>query len=382
MTLPMPEVKLHNTIESIGADLWNRLCGTEYPFLRYEFLHALEHSGSVGRGTGWQPLHLQIIEAGETLALIPLYLKTHSYGEYVFDWSWAEAYQRNGLEYYPKLVNAIPFTPASGPRFGSSIDDRDLIPLLNNALSQVSEKLRCSSWHCLFLPQPQSELLFQQGCHLRLGTQFHWFNRDYRSFDDFLQQMTSRRRKNLRKEREKIGRQDVILKTLQGAEISDEVLQHFYHCYQLTYAKRGQRGYLTESFFRQLRDTMPEQLIMVTAWHQQNMVAGALSLRSSDTLYGRYWGCLDEFDSLHFEACYYRGIDYCIAHGLQRFDPGAQGEHKVQRGFEPVETWSAHSIREAGFRDAIRDFCAEEAEHTRRYMAELSQNLPFRQPEE
>jgi len=374
----MAEVILHETIESIGAERWNGLCGCDYPFLRYEFLHALEQSGSVGRGTGWQPIHLELRRQGSTIALMPLYLKNHSYGEYVFDWSWADAYQRYGLEYYPKLVNAIPFTPAWGPRIGSEIEDAELIPLLYAALKQISEKLDCSSWHSLFLPKEQSDLYSQHNQLQRLGTQFHWFNRGYASFDDFLQQMTSRRRKNLKKERHKIQGQQVEMKTLTGREISDEVLRSFYHCYQLTYAKRGQRGYLTEGFFRLLREQMPEQLIMVTAWHNDNMVAGALSLRSSDTLFGRYWGCLDEFDSLHFEACYYQGIDYCIREGLQRFDPGAQGEHKVQRGFEPIETWSAHWIREAGFNEAIRQFCQEEAEHTRSYMHELEGNLPYR----
>lgn len=375
----MPDIRLHSKIEEITRDDWNALCGTDYPFLRHEFLDALERSGSVTAESGWQPLHLSIWQDDKLIGVMPLYLKSHSWGEYVFDWAWADAWSRSGLDYYPKLLTAIPFTPATGPRFGTCLTDRESVALLSEALRQIGERFDTSGWHGLFIEPGLKEAFEQSDLMLRLGTQYHWFNHGYQSFDHYLEHFTSRKRKNLRKEREKVSRQGVTLTTLEGMDITEAHLDQFYKFYQLTYLKRGRQGYLTPEFFTLLCERMPEQLVLVMAEHENRYVAGALSFKSSDCLYGRYWGCLDEFDSLHFEACYYQGIDYCIKKGLKRFDPGAQGEHKIQRGFEPVETWSAHWLRESGFHPALRNFLAEEQDLLREEMIRLAEGLPFRQ---
>lgn len=377
----MLDIVLTDNIESIGAEQWNALCGTDYPFLRYEFLHSLERSGSVGKGTGWHPLHLIVQDGEQPVAVMPMYLKQHSYGEYVFDWAWADAYNRYGLDYYPKLITAIPFTPAYGPRFGSALAEEDLAKILSETLPEIAEKVGASSWHGLFTPATLRDALAGNHIMPRLGSQYHWFNKQYESFDDFLERFSSRKRKNLRKERRKVQDQGVELRVFEGKEITPSHFQHFYDFYQLTYLKRGRKGYLTPEFFTLLHETMPEQLVMVMAFVDDKPVAGALSLKSSTTLYGRYWGCLEEYDSLHFETCYYQGIEYCIREGLQRFDPGAQGEHKIQRGFEPIETWSVHWIQEEGFREPIARFLEEEEAMMRKQIAELTTWLPFKQAE-
>lgn len=379
----MLDIRLHTAIDEISAACWNRLCGSDYPFLRHEFLSALERSGSVTPDTGWQPLHLTLHENGHCVGALPLYLKSHSWGEYVFDWAWADAWQRHGLEYYPKLVTAIPFTPATGPRFGLDpcLDQPRALAAISDALRQLCERFNASGWHGLFVPPSVASELEQQGLMKRLGCQYHWFNRGYSSFDDYLASFASRKRKNLRKEREKVARQGIVLRRIEGHDISDTQLRQFYRFYQDTYLKHGMKGYLTPAFFRLLRDTLPSQLLLVLAEQDNETVAGALYLRSRDTLYGRYWGCQDDYDSLHFEACYYQGIEYCIEQGLTRFDPGAQGEHKVRRGFEPTETWSCHWIQEAAFRPAIADFL--EREHAPGASADgnARSELPFRNPE-
>jgi len=375
----MLSLKIHHQISEINQADWNRLCGTDYPFLRYEFLHALEATGCVGPEQGWQPLHLSVERAGEIVAVMPLYLKSHSWGEYVFDWAWADAYQQHGMDYYPKLVTAIPFTPAQGPRLGHSIALEELAPTITQGLKELCQKTGASGWHTLF-PEPQIKNSLQdQQLLTRLGSQYHWFNNSFSCFDDFLATFNSRKRKNLRKERTKVQQQGVELTTLSGHEISDTALQQFYRFYQMTYLKRGRQGYLTPEFFEQLRAQIPDQLVLVMASVDQRPVAAALSLRSDDTLYGRYWGCLEEYDSLHFETCYYQGIEYCIREGLTRFDPGAQGEHKIQRGFQPVETWSCHWIQDNDFRPAIARFLNEEEQAMRAQITELTGWLPFRQ---
>ncbi len=374
----MLELKIHTSIRDAGQDTWDRLCGTDYPFLRYEFLDALEQSGSVGPQTGWQPLHLVAEQDGAAVAVMPLYLKTHSYGEYVFDWSWADAYQRHGLDYYPKLVTAIPFTPATGPRIGCAGPVTDLMPAIIDAVKQLAERFGASSWHGLFIEPPIQEAMQQADLTLRLGTQYHWFNENFTDFDHFLQKFASRKRKNVRRERQKVAEQQINLRRIEGTSISAEQLNTFYEFYQNTYLKRGRTGYLTPEFFRLLHRQMPEQLLLVIAEKNDRPVAGALSLKSSSTLYGRYWGCAEDYDSLHFETCYYQGIEYCIENGLARFDPGAQGEHKIQRGFVPIETWSGHWIRHPGFADAIRRAMDEERKAMRQQIDELTTWLPFR----
>lgn len=375
----------HNSITEIDPKVWQSLAGTDYPFLRYEFLHALEESGSVNRTTGWQPMHLVAYLDEKAVALMPLYLKNHSYGEYVFDWAWADAYQRHGIDYYPKLVTSIPFTPAYGPRLCihehlSDTQQQALKLQLPQLLKQLCDKTDASSWHGLFLEEDALEPFKSAGFSPRLGTQYHWINNNYQDFDQFLAEFSSRKRKNLRKERQKILQHGISHRFFGGTEINDQLLTEFYRFYQMTYLKRGRKGYLTQDFFELLCKTMPEQLVLCVAYSGHSEVAAALSLRSKSTLYGRYWGCLEEFDSLHFETCYYQGIEYCIEHQLHRFDPGAQGEHKIQRGFRPIETWSVHWIKEPGFRHAIERFLDEEETLVRQDISGLSELLPFKQP--
>ena len=373
-----------SSIEAVSPQAWQALWPTDYPFTHHAFLHALELSGSTTSATGWQPCHLLLKDGGRLVAAMPLFEKTHSYGEYVFDWAWADAYQRGGLPYYPKLLTAIPFTPATGPRLGiaAGSDAAAVHRHLFVALKQKVEQLRASSWHCLFPQEALSDELQQQGFSRRLGCQFHWFNRDYDSFEAFLSTFTSRKRKSLNRERRRVREQDIRLEVRLGGDISAAQWQQFYEFYHLTYFKRsGRQGYLGPAFFPTLARAMPEQIVMVLATHHGDLVAAALNFRDQHTLYGRYWGCRAEFDTLHFETCYYQGIDYAIATGLQRFDPGAQGEHKIQRGFTPVATWSNHWIADRRFRAAIDDFLQRETCSVEQYMAAAKTYLPFKQTE-
>lgn len=371
-----------SSLDQIPASDWNAVTGTDYPFLRHEFLYGLEQSGCTSAETGWQPCHLLLRDAAGILAVLPLYLKSHSYGEYVFDWSWADAWQRSGLDYYPKLVSAIPFTPATGPRLCMRPGaDTDLAwEAALGAIRQFALKQSISSWHLLFPEEAVASRLLQAGLHRRTATQFHWHNNNYKSFDDFLAGFTSRKRKNLRRERSRVAEQGLTLKTLCGEEISPGHWQQFHRFYQQTYAKRsGHGGYLTREFFTQTAPLLGEQVVMVLAYLEDRAIAGALYFRSGDTLYGRYWGCEREYDCLHFEACYYQGIEYCIAHGLRRFDPGAQGEHKIQRGFRPVPTWSSHWIADPRLSAAVGDFTRSEERHSEEYLHSAATLLPFKQ---
>ena len=367
-------------MDQIDRVTWNSICGTDYPFLRHEFLRALEHSGSVGADTGWRPHHLVLYRKDEPVGLMPLYIKSHSYGEYVFDWAWADAYHRHHFSYYPKLLSAVPFAPAGGPRL--CLRDEELRSAATlavvNAIREELDREEYSSWHLLF-PHPRELPFFAElGLLQRHGCQYHWFNRDYPSFDQFLDHLSSRKRKNIRRERRRVAEQGLELTRLSGPERSDEQLQTFYTFYQATYYKRGQRGYLSPAFFREILSTMPEQLLLVLAYLDGEAVAGAFFMQGGDTLYGRYWGCLEEYECLHFEACYYQGIAHCIDHGIARFDPGAQGEHKISRGFEPVTTHSVHWIAHPGFRAAIADFLEREQAGMSDYMAQASKLLPFK----
>lgn len=375
-------VNVLGKVSEIPAEDWNRLCGTDYPFLRHEFLLALEESGSTSSDSGWQPCHLAVRRKGKLIAVMPLYLKNHSYGEFVFDWGWASAYQRCRLPYYPKLVTAIPFIPATGPRIGLAKGEvqEKIIPILFEAITKISQQLEASSWHVLFPEDGMAGQLKNTGLMRRSDCQFHWFNRDYGSFDDFLADCNSRKRKNLRRERRRVQEQQLTLRVWPGPEVSPAKWDFFYRCYQVTQVRRsGHGGYLHPDFFQRIAGTMAEHLVLITAEHEGQDIAAALCLRSQDTLYGRYWGALQDFDCLHFETCYYQGIEYCIKEGLQRFDPGAQGEHKIQRGFVPVETHSCHWIAHPDFREAIADFLVRETEHMADYRKAARKRLPFRQ---
>jgi predicted N-acyltransferase len=369
------------SLGNIPAGLWNRLCGTDYPFLRHEFLHGLETSGCTSAETGWQPCHLVLRQNQDVVALMPLYLKSHSYGEYVFDWSWSDAWRQSGLNYYPKLLTAIPFTPATGPRLCVSPDvDEDLCTgAAISAVQNLAQQRDISSWHLLFPEEKLSETLLSAGMHRRAATQFHWFNEGYDSFEDFLARFSSRKRKSLKKERRRVAEQGLVLNARVGGDIREQDWDQFYRFYQLTYGKRsGHGGYLTRDFFLDTAPRLGDQAVMVQASLDGSSVAGALYFRSSDTLYGRYWGCEREFDCLHFEACYYQGIEFCIANGLRRFDPGAQGEHKIQRGFRPTTTWSNHWIADPALSAAVGDFTRREEQHNTHYRQAAAELLPFK----
>jgi predicted N-acyltransferase len=380
---PHYTLKFIDHISDCTAENWNSITGTDYPFLRHEFLHALEASGSVGGQSGWDPKHALLFENETLVAVMPLYVKHHSYGEYVFDWSWADAYQRNGLPYYPKLVTAIPFTPATGPRLatkGISIEAAALH--FRQGIDQLLHQQNYSGWHLLFPNEEQKQAIENSALLERTAVQYHWFNDGYESFDDFLATFKSRQRKNLRKERERVFDQGVSIDMLTGDALTPEIWAKFFHFYQITYAKRsGHGGYLTADFFRRIGETLSSQTVMMMAYQNGEAVAAALNFRSRDTLYGRYWGASRDISGLHFEACYYQGIEYCISEGIQRFDPGAQGEHKIQRGFTPTTTYSLHSIQHPGFREAIARFLEEESNHLSHYTEDAKQRLPFRHEE-
>ena len=357
-----------------------------YPFLRPEFLQALELSGSACEETGWTPIHLSLQQTQQqpqqgSPALMPLYLKDHSMGEYVFDWAWANAYHQNGLNYYPKLVTSIPFTPSTGPRVQTeqALSKADCSQVVDEVLA-VADETGASSWHFLFPNAEQLALFSDPRLLQRSGVQYHWHNRGYNDFDDFLAGMNSRKRKMVRKERADIIKQGLRVSIEVGSDIGPDIWRLFYQLYERTYIKRnGSRGYLTEDFFTRLAATMPEQIAMAVAWLDDQPVACALYFFDSQTLYGRYWGSLDEFPYLHFELCYYSGIEFAISRGLQRYDAGAQGEHKIVRGFEPIETHSLHWIQHPQFRDAIARFLKEEKSAIARHIAQANQMLPYRQ---
>jgi predicted N-acyltransferase len=367
-------------ISDIPAEQWNALSGIDYPFLRHEFLLALEQSGCVSPSQGWQPHHLLIEDNQHLVAVMPLYVKQHSYGEFVFDHAWANAYYQNGLAYYPKLVNAIPFTPCSGPRIAfQDFEAAKLVPIIAQALQEQAQKMNASSWHCLFSEQKQSAFWQAGDADQRIACHFHWFNKGYTDFEAFLTACQPRKRKEMKRERKKILEQEITLKRIESTQITAQHISQFYLFYQRTNAKyNGHDGYLSEDFFQQLLSTMPEQMLMIFAYHDGQCIAGALNFFSSTTLFGRYWGCLQERDFLHFETCFYQGIEYCIEKGLALFDPGAQGEHKIKRGFEPIITESYHWLAHPQFRDAVQRFLASEQPAVLAYQQEMRAFLPFK----
>jgi len=375
------EVKQIHSMAQVDCTVWNRLAGDAYPFLRHEFLSALEQSGSVSEQTGWEPAHLLVTEADALVAFMPLYLKRHSWGEYVFDHQWAQAYQQHGIDYYPKWLTAIPLTPCQGERivFAEAVNPIEVMQALLDFIKQLSDKLGISSWHCLFPVEQQAELLRSLGLSIREGVQFHWFNRGYGDFNDFLQTLNAGKRKMLKRERRRVSEQGVSLLSIAGPDVSEVQWRAFFQFYTMTYLKRGSQPYLNPAFFQQIAATMGEQLLLVLAVKDDNYIAAALSFVGADTLYGRYWGCHEEYNSLHFEVCYYQGLDYCIEHGLKRFDSGAQGEHKIARGFEPITTYSAHWIKDARFAKAIDHFLVREQQAMRLYKQDAASYLPFKQ---
>lgn len=378
-------LKLIDSISKVPRDTWNSLAGLDYPFLRHEFLLALEETGCTTRATGWEPAHVLVFDENEDpsnpVAVMPLYVKTHSFGEYVFDWSWAEAYHRHGLNYYPKFVSAIPFTPCAGPRIATApgVKLKPLLLFLTTALIEEARQRDVSSWHLLFPERPLSDSLADLGISRRLGCQYQWFNEGFEDFDHFLGKFSSRKRKNIRKERKRFQESNITFDVLEGWDITDPLWETFFQFYELTYLVRGRPPYLSQAFFKRVGEVMPENLVLVVARKDGDPIAGALSFKGSDTLYGRYWGCTEEYEFLHFETCYYHGLDYCIRHGLQRFDSGAQGEHKIQRGFQPVATYSNHWIAHPQFSAAVDRFLEEEERHVNKFITHAGKFLPFKQ---
>jgi predicted N-acyltransferase len=363
-------------VGALPADQWDALAGSDNPFTSHAFLTALEDSGSVGRGTGWSPLPI-VIEGddGGLAAALPAYIKTHSQGEYVFDHGWADAWHRAGGEYYPKLQVAVPFTPATGPRL--LLGDITLAAPLLRAAETVCANHGFSSAHATFIEPVQLPLFEAAGWMPRSDLQFHWHNRGYRSFDDFLASLSSRKRKAIRKERQ-AAQQAVEIRALSGDEIEPEHWDAFWEFYQDTGSRKWGQPYLTREAFDLFGERLGERILLVFAFVDGAPIAGALNFIGKSALYGRYWGCTRDVPFLHFELCYYQAIDAAIARGLERVEAGAQGGHKLARGYEPVKTWSAHWIADPGFREAVGDFLGSERLGVAAEQLDLGERTPFR----
>jgi len=363
-------------VGSIAAEDWDACAGTGNPFLSHAFLSALEDSGSAVSRAGWQPVPIVIDGAdGKPDGILPAYAKGHSQGEYVFDHAWADAWERAGGQYYPKLQIAVPFTPAPGPRL--LLRDPAAAPALIAAAEAMVAEHDLSSAHATFITEEQKPLFEAAGWMIRTGSQFHWFNEGYRDFGDFLGALSSRKRKAIRKERE--GAQAAVeIRHLTGAEIGEAEWDAFWAFYQDTGSRKWGQPYLTRPFFTLLGERMGDRVLLMLAYRHGRPVAGALNLIGADTLYGRYWGCTEEIPFLHFELCYYQAIDAAIARGLSRVEAGAQGEHKLARGYRPVPTWSAHYIPHAGFRRAVEDFLSRERRAMEEQIELLDEMAPFR----
>jgi len=373
---PYPVAALARIAE-VAAEEWDACAGSDNPFVAHAFLDALERSGSATAGTGWLPRHLVARDgAGKVAACAPVYLKGHSYGEYVFDWGWAEAWQRAGGRYYPKLQCAVPFTPVTGPRLmarGQAAGEA-----LVAALVGIAQSRHLSSVHVTFPTQGEAEMLERAGFLLRLGCQYHWRNRGYSGFEGFLADLSSRKRKQIRHERQAVAASGVRLSTLVGADVKARHWDAFHRFYRMTVDRKWGDAYLKREFFEILSASpLGGRVVLVFAEDDDGPVAAAFNMIGGDTLFGRNWGAAREVPFLHFEACYYRALDFAIAHGLARVEAGAQGEHKVSRGYLPTPTWSAHWIADPGFRRAVARFLAEERPLIEAAMAE--QAGPFRQ---
>ena len=373
-------IKVLESIGAVAAEQWDACAGLYDPFAGHAFLRALEDSGATTAETGWLPQHLVIEdEGGEVSACAPLFLKNHSYGEYVFDWGWADAFQRAGGSYYPKLQSAIPFTPISGRRLLVRPGAGDDLPdILIAGMVRLAEQLRVSSVHVTFPSEDQWRRLGANGFHLRLGQQYHWENKGYGSFEDFLNALSSRKRKAMRRERRAVAEQGVRLTTLAGPDIRERHWDAFYRFYRNTSDRKWGPAYLNRSFFSLLGERLGGRVVLVLAEADGRPVGGALNLLGGDTLYGRYWGGIGDYPFLHFEACYYRAIDFAIEHGLARVEAGAQGPHKIQRGYLPCPTYSAHWIADAGFARAVARYLEDERQAVTEEIRELSRLSPFR----
>lgn len=377
---PELSLTLHRAIAEIPAEDWDACAGGGNPFVSHAFLLALEESGSVGNRTGWLPQHAALRDpAGRLVACAPCYAKSHSYGEYVFDHGWADAYERAGGSYYPKLQVAAPFSPVPGPRLLARPDAGFGVAALAQGLTQVCRQLDLSSVHVTFCTEAEWTALGEGGWLQRLGTQFHWTNAGYASFDDFLGALSSRKRKQIRRERRDAEASGFVLKTLRGHEITPKHWAAFHRFYRATTDKKwGRSAYLTPRFWPLLGERLGDRVVLMVAEQDGEPVAGALNLMGQEALYGRNWGAVVDAPFLHFELCYYRAIDFAIEHRLARVEAGAQGEHKIQRGYMPVPTYSVHWIEHAELRRAVAQFLAHERPAMMREMVELAELSPFK----
>ncbi|HZW12342.1 MAG TPA: GNAT family N-acetyltransferase [Noviherbaspirillum sp.] len=375
--------RIVSTLSEIGEAAWNRLVGAQThtsPFLSYAFLNALHETGCASPDTGWQPQYLTLWrEAGNDLRLdaaMPLYVKYHSYGEYVFDWAWADAYRRNGLKYYPKLLSAIPFTPVAGSRL--LVRDEASEQALISSLCHLQETTGLSSTHILFPPEEQAKRLQAAGFMLRAGIQFHWINRGYADFEDFLSTLDRKKRKNIRAERRKVRDAGIRFRHIRGSEASKADWRFFKRCYDRTYAAHYSTPYLSLDFFLRVGASMPQNVLLIVAERNNKPIASSLVMHDERTLYGRYWGAIEDVPCLHFETAYYQPLEFCIANRIACFEGGAQGEHKMARGFLPQKTWSAHWLAHPAFSDAIDHFLQQEAGDIEAYIDELDERNPFK----
>ena len=367
-------------LSEISSAQWEKLRSHEFngspnPFNSYAYLRALEESGSATAGTGWHTHFLCIWLKDELHAAMPMYLKTHSYGEYVFDWSWANAFEQHQLPYYPKLLSAIPFTPVTGTRLLAT--DEPAFTALLSALTDQNRSGTASSCHVLFLPETEALRMQEAGFMLRYGVQFHWTNQDYHDFADFLGQLESKKRKNILAERRKVSAAKISFRHKVGPQISRADWIFFVECYKHTYFQHGGSGYLNLDFFLQLSETMPENLLLITAYREDRPIAASLLFHNKESVYGRYWGCLEYHPCLHFETAYYQPLEFCITNRIRYFEGGAQGEHKMARGFLPKTTYSAHLVNHPAFAEAIERFLKREQIGMNNYFNELVEHNPF-----
>jgi predicted N-acyltransferase len=376
------EVKIIGSLDEVSVAAWNRLAGDD-PFLRHEFFSALHDTGCASAKTGWMPKFITLWEGCNLTGALPLYIKGHSYGEYVFDWAWADAYQRHGYRYYPKLLSAIPFSPVTGRRLLAETPEHRAM-LISAVLAMAggeNVKTGVSSFHCLFPLEQEAREMEKAGMKVRHGIQFHWRNREgepYENFEAFMREMSHSKRKKIRQERKRIHAEGIRFQWLSGHDARPEHWRFFVDCYNKTYRDHYSTPYLNLEFFTRLGESLPENLLLVLAVRGKQQIAAALNLRNSHTLYGRYWGAAEFVPGLHFETCYYQGIEFCIAHRMKLFEGGAQGEHKLARGFLPVRTWSAHWLAHPEFSTAVDHYLEREADEIGHRLDDLNESSPFR----
>jgi predicted N-acyltransferase len=375
-----PALKLYGSIADIPAAAWDACATSDNPFVSHAFLKALEDSGSTGQDAGWIPQHMAFYDTdGSIGAVAPMYAKLHSYGEYVFDQAWAEAFENAGGNYYPKLQICAPFSPVPGPRLLRHPEKNIPIGAISSALKGICRQSSLSSAHVTFCTEDEWKELGQAGWLQRLGMQFHWHNNNYKTFDDFLAALSSKHRKSIRRERRDAHAAGLTFLTLRGDDIKTRHWDAFYKFYMATSDRKWGSAYLTREFFTELSKHMSDKVVLMMAQHDGTLVAGALNLLSHDTLYGRNWGCIGEWPFLHFELCYYRALDFAIEHGLKRVEAGAQGEHKIQRGYLPQLTYSAHFIAHKGLERAVENFLTRERAAIKATMEDADHFSPFRQ---